>query len=779
MTSTTLRYALIGALLWPLPASAQDKWESVADVTLKAGTARNLGSLNLMMPVMQNEDSMVFVDLRTVLTDQDSWEGNMGLGLRRRLDQAAVIVGGYGFLDTRRSEYDNTFHQATIGIEAIGEEWDGRLNIYRPLGDSRHTATTGTAGATLSGNSIIFDTGTTYEQAAAGYDLEIGHAVPYIPRTLSYIARYDFNVDGGPDITGYRARLASDIHDRVRIGLEYQFADSVRDNELSASIRLRIPFNGSRPSDAPRARLDDRMTEPVVRDIDIVTARAAPAPQVAMKADGSGPLKVLFVENTAAAGGDGTAQRPYNTLAAAQGVATAYDTIYVLPGDGTTAGMANGIALAHNGQRLIGAGTALTLRTAGTSMPQTLDGRILRTAATAPVITNATGHGITITASDIELAGLRIDNAAGDGVHIASTAAAATALNTRLHELTVQNSGGHGIYLHAAAGGSASAALNRSILRNNTGHGIVIYDDTDAAFSADLGGGALGATGLNAIYNNGREDIAIELDGGTLSARNNYWGQPGGISSSQIFYGAPIGDTLVAHWRFDGDSGDRIAGHNGTLQNGATLNASGHHGSTYQGAQAASQHVNIGDFAAADNGDKLTVSYWINPDTLAPTATHIEKWDENNVVTNNSWGIRTTNADGTQLFAFIADSIDGGDNYFATTDANLTAGTWQLITMVYDGAGATNVDRLKMYKNGILLNGNYTGTIPVTLHNTGESIGIGRALINDPAFAQYFDGRIDDMRIYNSALGANTVRELYRMNGGSTIDASSFLSIAP
>lgn len=785
-TATCLRLCVLTLLLCGTAAHARaQEWTPTMDVTLQGGNNRTLGVVDMMMPVAQNNANMAFVNLRTVLTDKDTWEGNAGMGLRHIIEGQDMIVGAYGYFDARRSEFDNTFYQITTGIEAIGNTWDARVNFYNPVGDDRHEAYTVAPNAALSGTTVIFDDGRRFEAAAGGFDIEAGHALPFIPRTYGYVARYDFNVDGGRDIEGYRTRLSSNVTDWLRLGAEYRFNDTVRDDGFAVSARLRMPlsalFGGGKSSthDGIRAR----MTEPVVRDIDIITQQNAPQWQTAQRADGTGPAHVYFVDNRAAAGGDGSAQAPFATLAAAEAAAGNYDTIYVTAGDGTTAGMNAGMVINNTGQRLIGSGTALTLDTRSMNIPSNLAGLALREAATAPVITNAGGHGVTVTAANATVAGLRIDGAAGDGINIAATGAGASASNTVVDRVTTINNAGNGIFITAADHGSASAAISRSVMRDNTGHGVVIYDDTDGAFAADLGGGTLGSAGRNAIYDNTREDLAVEMDGATLAAQNNYWGQPGGPTATQIFAGAPMGNNPDGHWQFNetaGNATDRLGGHTGVLNNGATYNTTGGQlGGAVDLTLAGGQYVEVPDFAAAGAGDKLTVSYWVNPDSLPTTMTHIVKWDELNVGPDNSWGIRATNADGTELFIFIADAFDVGNNFFATSNADLTTGTWSMITMVYDGAGATYADRLKVYKNGVQLAGAFTGTIPTTLNDTAGTVTIGRRLSNDMAFAQYFDGRMDDVRIYDEALSPAAIAELYRMNGNSGVNSTGALAAVP
>ncbi len=74
------------------------------------------------------------------------------------------------------------------------------------------------------------------------------------------------------------------------------------------------------------------------------------------------PIHFVFVNNQSPAGGNGTFEFPYNTLAAAQINSSPNDIIYVLVGDGSDMGQNAGIILQY-GQQLLGAGICQSLKT--------------------------------------------------------------------------------------------------------------------------------------------------------------------------------------------------------------------------------------------------------------------------------------------------------------------------------------------------------------------------------------------------------------------------------
>src|SRR5207253_9225778 len=121
--------------------------------------------------------------------------------------------------------------------------------------------------------------------------------------------------------------------------------------------------------------------------------------------------RVRSVNNTAAAGGTGRVDSPYNVLATAATAAVDNDTIYLHTGNGTTSGQSNGVTLTHNGERLIGEGVALTA--SGTY--NAVVNPTLRAAGSRPKISNAAGNGVTV----LNVSGL-LTNVEVSGVEVAS-----------------------------------------------------------------------------------------------------------------------------------------------------------------------------------------------------------------------------------------------------------------------------------------------------------------------------------------------------------------------
>ena len=124
--------------------------------------------------------------------------------------------------------------------------------------------------------------------------------------------------------------------------------------------------------------------------------------------------------------------------------------------------------------------------------------------------------------------------------------------------------------------------------------------------------------------------------------------------------------------------------------------------------------------------------------------------------------------------AFIASSLtDSGSNYVKTNNNFITSTSeWYHITVVYDGSLSTNTDKAKIYVNGIDVTVNGAGTIASSTTNTSGSFNIGQW----EGIGRYFDGKIDEVAIWNTALGETAIQEIYNAtnnNTGKALDLST------
>jgi len=126
--------------------------------------------------------------------------------------------------------------------------------------------------------------------------------------------------------------------------------------------------------------------------------------------------------------------------------------------------------------------------------------------------------------------------------------------------------------------------------------------------------------------------------------------------------------------------------------------------------------------------------------------------DDGNIIAKSNsasgWQFKTSPDTGPHTFGV---TVSGGTNAFAqrySTTVRLL-NVWYHVAGVYDAAART----LNIYVNGVLDNGVLRGTIPASQVNSAVNVNIGRR-----SDGYYFNGVIDEVRIYNRALSATEIQ---------------------
>lgn len=131
--------------------------------------------------------------------------------------------------------------------------------------------------------------------------------------------------------------------------------------------------------------------------------------------------------------------------------------------------------------------------------------------------------------------------------------------------------------------------------------------------------------------------------------------------------------------------------------------------------------------ASLDSGTAFTLGIRIKPDVATSNRVPIARSQS----ASGSWSVQTNGA-GIRFHFGVPGAA------FGEVAAMLSAGVERTFVWVYDGGGATNADRLKMWRDGVSQTISFTGTIPATITNTANDLTWG-------SFAnavQFFDGKI-------------------------------------
>lgn len=141
--------------------------------------------------------------------------------------------------------------------------------------------------------------------------------------------------------------------------------------------------------------------------------------------------------------------------------------------------------------------------------------------------------------------------------------------------------------------------------------------------------------------------------------------------------------------------------------------------------------------ASLNSGAALTVAIRAKPDVITSNRVPFCRSQS----TSGSWSIQS-NLGGMRFHLGTP-----GTNFGEVAGA-LVAGTERTYVWVFDGAGATNADRLKLYMNGVAQTVAFTGTIPASVPGSSNSLSVG--CFSGPS-GQYWDGRI------KAAIAANAI----------------------
>lgn len=237
---------------------------------------------------------------------------------------------------------------------------------------------------------------------------------------------------------------------------------------------------------------------------------------------------VWYVDNTAAAGGNGTSGTPYDTLDEADGQNQTGAYLYVYRGDGTATGLTDDVTLATT-QRLVGGAEPLTVN--GTSLEAANAANRPAIAGTIDVAAGNVVEGVRITSSASPAirgngaadASGTIDNVvlagAGGGVELTSTTG-----TWDVSDLTATSSGGSA-FAATGAGTVNFTSTGTISLSNTSGPGLAI---TSSATSGVIDSTTVssGASGVALTGNTGSltlDDVNLATSGTALlvSSSNN------------------------------------------------------------------------------------------------------------------------------------------------------------------------------------------------------------------------------------------------------------------
>jgi hypothetical protein len=273
---------------------------------------------------------------------------------------------------------------------------------------------------------------------------------------------------------------------------------------------------------------------------------------------------------------------------------------------------------------------------------------------------------------------------------------------------------------------------------------------TDVFRSADQPPGYFDHGNISEFFENKSDDEVRDSLG--LSEVNRF-----NISLSSDYTNYGTKEDLVAYWPLNerrseeardvhGESIDTRL--HGEIEGGVTTDVRGISSSGAYRFEGYEDAINVSEQRelnpAADTGN-MTLSAWVKHEGAQPTFATIAAKGY-----NNGYQMHLDSSGGETL----EPTFERGGGGEADWSSPLNEGEWYHIVGVYN---STAGQELKMYVNGDL-KGQGSDTIGNAI---GDSFAIGSNLQSPPSDRRYFNGVIDEVRLYDRALDEDEIAELY------------------
>jgi len=211
--------------------------------------------------------------------------------------------------------------------------------------------------------------------------------------------------------------------------------------------------------------------------------------------------------------------------------------------------------------------------------------------------------------------------------------------------------------------------------------------------------------------------------------------------------GYDLEEGLVGYWRFDEAKGISAGDSSGNNNNGTVIGPAWVTGKTGYGLDfdGIDDYVRIAVTPSLDNLKAVTMTAWIFP-----------RIDSHWHVLDKGDGDKRIYAEGANLTLNGRIRYTGKHAYSESTNGTIRLNTWQHVALTW----STSDHRTRLYHNGV--------EVAYGVHDTGS-----RSVLDDTTHpfvigargalgaGTFFDGVIDEVRLYDRALNAQEARDLY------------------
>jgi hypothetical protein len=251
-----------------------------------------------------------------------------------------------------------------------------------------------------------------------------------------------------------------------------------------------------------------------------------------------------------------------------------------------------------------------------------------------------------------------------------------------------------------------------------------------------------------------------------LSASDAYQLYTSGNATVNAPIEDPLSQSLLGYWKMDDGTGTNATDASGngntlTMTGSPTWTAPGQIGASTLDFSGTAQYLSVADPASnildfGVDGASFTITGWFNRDTFANDHTLVAKKLSQSTTSDD--GYIAWIGGGDDLFHFRVDEAGSTDTYSIASASAFTATGWHSFAISWNDNSSLTTP-VNLYIDGTLSSGTTSGTFAnVGTFANNEAFALGA----ESDGGNPFDGKIDDIRIYNRALSTDEVSKLYQ-----------------
>jgi len=223
----------------------------------------------------------------------------------------------------------------------------------------------------------------------------------------------------------------------------------------------------------------------------------------------------------------------------------------------------------------------------------------------------------------------------------------------------------------------------------------------------------------------------------------------GNIQTFKAIYDASnvVDPRLRAWYKLDGDTLDSSGYGRDGAATGSEVYAPGYDGQAF--SFDGSTYVEAADYAGVTGTASRTVTAWIKTTTYG----EVMSWGVDSA--GRKWIFRVQESNGT--LGAIRVEVNGG---YTVGSTDLRDNAWHHVAAVLVDDGSPDVQEIQLYVDGALETPSASLDEPINTAEAGSVVRIGKA----PWGNRWFNGLIDDARIYDVALSVAEIVKIMRIN---------------